>query len=138
MTIFEKLDFLTSRFWDVSDENKINTNNKVLKSLLGSKEFEYENKRIRYKYSTKEKIEDLIIYVTSPDYVEKILYINSDPQFCKIDIIEDMFKEIDRMYDEQMKLQKEEELDRELRYNKIQEEKQKEFQEWLENFKKFS
>ena len=58
--------------------------------------------------------------------------------FEKIDVIENMFKEIDRMYDEQMRLQEEEELAREQRYREFLEEKEREFQGWLENFKKIS
>jgi hypothetical protein len=58
--------------------------------------------------------------------------------FEKIDVIENMFKEIDRMYDEQMRLQEEEELTREQRYREFLEEKAREFQGWLENFKKIS
>ena len=138
MTISEKYNFLTLRFYD-SDKSKINTDNNVLKSLLSENVFEYENKRIKCKSRPRrDKSEELIIYVINSDFTEECLYVDTQPMFEKIDVIENMFKEIDRMYDEQMRLQEEEELTREQRYREFLEEKAREFQGWLENFKKIS
>jgi len=137
MTISEKYNFLTLRF-QYGDGNEINTDNNVLKSLLSKNFFEYENKRIKCKSRPRDKSEELIIYVINSDFTEKCLYVDTQPMFEKIDVIENMFKEIDRMYDEQMRLQEEEELTREQRYREFLEEKAREFQGWLENFKKIS
>lgn len=135
MTITEKFEFLNGRFWDC-DEEKINTNNLLLKSLLLNKCFDFQDRRIKYKIERRNNEDCFILYASDMDLLENVLYEENQPgKYGKIDIIEDMFLEMHRMYDEQVKMEQKEKLALELRFKEIKEQRELKFCEWLENFK---